>query len=56
MPLLCFYASFEISRGVYLARPGLEVIKHFMRNLAEHEILNVPKYNNIKKFSIIRLR
>ena len=27
---------------------GPEVIKHFMLNSAEHEIVNAQKYNNIK--------
>ena len=33
--------------------PGLEVIKLFMLNSADHEILNAHKYKNIKKFGFL---
>ena len=33
---------------------GPEVIKNFMLNSAEHEILNAYKCKNIKKFSIFQ--
>ena len=33
-------------------KTGLEVIKKFMHNSAEHGTLNAHKYENIKKFSI----
>ena len=35
-------------------RPGPEVIKPFMLNSAEHEILNAHKYKNTKKFSFFQ--
>ena len=33
---------------------GPKVIKFFMLNSAEHEILNAHKYKNIKKFSFFQ--
>ena len=30
------------------------ILKKIMLNSAEHEILNAPKYKNIKKFSIFQ--
>ena len=38
-----------------ILQPSPEVIKNFMLNSAEHEILNAHNYNNIKKLSF-RLR
>ena len=35
-------------------RPGPEVIKLFMLNSAEHEILNAHKYKITKKFSFFQ--
>ena len=35
-------------------RSGLEVIKLFMLNSAEHELLNAHMYKNIEKFSIFQ--
>ena len=35
-------------------QPGLEVIKNFMLNSAEHEILNAHKCKNIKKLSFFQ--
>ena len=40
-----------------LETSGPEVIKTFMLNSAEHEILNAHKYKkNIKIFSVLKLR
>ena len=44
------------SFGRYVLSPGPEVIKNIMLSSAEHEILNVPKYENIKQISFFRLR
>ena len=37
------------------AQPGQKVIKMFMHNSAEHEILNAHEYKNVKKLNFSRL-
>ena len=36
-------------------KPGSEVIKLFMLNSVEHDLLNAHKYKDIKKFGYFRM-
>ena len=51
-----FYSWLTIFPPPAGMEPGLEVIKNFMLNSTEHEILNAHKYKNIKKLSIFQVQ
>ena len=49
--LKCGFIVLHVMRSEFI-EPGPEVIRFFMLNSAEQEILNAHKYESIKKYSI----